>query len=258
MLKKYIGDRAFYRRVMAISLPLIVQNAITNFVSMLDNLMVGQVGTLPMSGVAIGNQLLFVFNLCIFGACSGAGIFTAQFHGSGDEDGIRYTFRFKLLINSLLTLIGCSVFFLWGDKLVLLYLQGEGDPADAAVVCNTLKELRGHLPMFGVDLGHQLIAMSYGANITKMKFGHRGANHPVKYLENGKIEIVTQNHGYTVEESSLEGTPLAVTHRNLLDGTVAGIEAITDKTFSVQYQPDCAPESSSTYLFDKFIKMMEE
>ena len=136
--------------------------------------------------------------------------------------------------------------------------NGPGDPADAAVVCNTLKELRGHLPIFGVDLGHQLIAMSYGANITKMKFGHRGANHPVKYLENGKIEIVTQNHGYTVEESSLEGTPLAVTHRNLLDGTVAGIEAITDKTFSVQYQPDCAPESSSTYLFDKFIKMMEE
>ena len=136
--------------------------------------------------------------------------------------------------------------------------NGPGDPADAAVVCNTLKELRGKLPMFGVDLGHQLIAMSYGANITKMKFGHRGANHPVKYLENGKLEIVTQNHGYTVEESSLEGTPLAVTHRNLLDGTVAGIEAITDKTFSVQYQPDCAPESSSTYLFDKFIKMMEE
>ena len=93
--------------------------------------------------------------------------------------------------------------------------NGPGDPADAAVVCNTLKELRGHLPIFGVDLGHQLIAMSYGANITKMKFGHRGANHPVKYLENGKIEIVTQNHGYTVEESSLEGTPLAVTHRNL-------------------------------------------
>ena len=136
--------------------------------------------------------------------------------------------------------------------------NGPGDPADAAVVCNTLKELRGKLPMFGVDLGHQLIAMSYGANITKMKFGHRGANHPVKYLENGKLEIVTQNHGYTVEESSLEGTPLEVTHRNLLDGTVAGIEAITDKTFSVQYQPDCTPESSSTYLFDKFIKMMEE
>ena len=136
--------------------------------------------------------------------------------------------------------------------------NGPGDPADAAVVCKTLQELRGKLPMFGVDLGHQLIAMSYGANITKMKFGHRGANHPVKYLENGKLEIVTQNHGYTVEESSLEGTPLAVTHRNLLDGTVAGIEAITDKTFSVQYQPDCTPESSSTYLFDKFIKMMEE
>jgi carbamoyl-phosphate synthase small subunit len=136
--------------------------------------------------------------------------------------------------------------------------NGPGNPADAAVVCDTIQALRGKLPIFGVDLGHQLIAMSYGASISKMKFGHRGANHPVKCLDNGKIEIVAQNHGYVVDEATLEGTPLTITHRNLLDNTIAGIEAPVDKVFSVQYQPDCTPEASSTYLFDKFIKLMED
>ena len=81
ILKRYIGDKAFYRRVLAITIPIIIQNGITNFVSLLDNIMVGQVGTLPMSGVSIANQLLFIFNLTVFGACGGAGIFTAQFSG---------------------------------------------------------------------------------------------------------------------------------------------------------------------------------
>ena len=84
MLKRYIGDKAFYRRVFAVAIPIIIQNGITNFVSLLDNVMVGQVGTIEMSGVSIVNGLLFVFNLCVFGASSGAGIFTAQFHGSRD------------------------------------------------------------------------------------------------------------------------------------------------------------------------------
>ena len=136
--------------------------------------------------------------------------------------------------------------------------NGPGNPADAAVICQTIKSLRGKLPIFGVDLGHQLIAISYGAKNEKMKVGHRGANHPVKCLESGKLEIVVQNHGYTIDEASLSGTPLTITHRNLLDNTIAGIEAVEDKIFSVQYQPDCSPEASSTYLFDKFIKLMEE
>lgn len=132
MIKRYIGDRAFYRRVMAVAVPIIIQNAITNFVSMLDNIMVGQIGTIPMSGVSIVNQLMFVFNLCIFGASSGAGIFTAQFHGSRDHEGIRHTFRFKVISCLALTLAGCGLFLLAGDDLIRLYLQGEGDPADAA------------------------------------------------------------------------------------------------------------------------------
>ncbi|MBO7263727.1 MAG: glutamine-hydrolyzing carbamoyl-phosphate synthase small subunit [Alistipes sp.] len=136
--------------------------------------------------------------------------------------------------------------------------NGPGNPAEASVVCETIKALQGKLPIFGVDLGHQLIAMSYGAENVKMKVGHRGANHPVKNLESGKLEIVAQNHGYTVDEESIASTPITVTHRNLLDDTVAGIEVMEDHIFSVQYQPDCSPESSSTYLFDKFIKLMEE
>ena len=133
MLKRYIGDRAFYKRVLAVVLPIIIQNGITNFVSLLDNIMVGQVGTVQMSGVSIVNQLMFVFNLCIFGATAGAGIFTAQFYGSKDQDGIRHTFRFKLLISAMLTAVGIGVFLLGGKSLISLYLQGEGAPENAAL-----------------------------------------------------------------------------------------------------------------------------
>ena len=93
---KFIGDKAFYRRVLFLAIPLIVQNAITSFVNFLDNIMVGQIGTEQMSGVAIVNQLMFVFNICIFGGVSGAGIFGTQFYGKGDYEGQKYTFRFKL------------------------------------------------------------------------------------------------------------------------------------------------------------------
>ena len=134
MLKRYIGDRAFYARALKIAVPMIIQNGITNFVSLLDNIMVGQVGTLPMSGVSVVNGLLFVFNLCIFGATSGAGIFTAQFHGSADAEGIRHTFRFKTLVCLLLTALGCGIFLAGGTGLIGLYLQGEGSAEDARQV----------------------------------------------------------------------------------------------------------------------------
>lgn len=136
--------------------------------------------------------------------------------------------------------------------------NGPGDPADVEVVSKTINALRGKLPIFGVDLGHQLIAIAYGATNDKLLFGHRGANHPVKCLDNEKLEIVTQNHSFVVNEASLADTSLTVTHRNLLDDTIAGIESIEEKVFSVQYQPDCTPGASSDYLFDKFIKLMEE
>lgn len=131
MLKRYIGDRAFYRQIFTVAIPIIIQNGITNFVSLLDNIMVGQVGTIPMSGVSIVNSLLFVFNLSIFGASSGAGIFTAQYYGRQDHQGIRYTFRFKILICTVLTLIAGGIFSLQGKQLIGLYLTGEGDAASA-------------------------------------------------------------------------------------------------------------------------------
>ena len=125
-------NRQVYKRILAVALPMMIQNGITNFVQMLDNVMVGQVGTIPMSGVAIVNQLMFVFNLCVFGAASGAGIFTAQFKGREDHAGIRHTFRFKLIVGALLSAAGIGIFLTFGKDLISLYLTGEGTPEEAA------------------------------------------------------------------------------------------------------------------------------
>ena len=133
MLSRYIGDRAFLKKVLLIAVPIIIQNGITQFVSLLDNIMVGTVGQLPMSGVAIANQLILIFNLCVFGATSGAGIFTAQFHGKGDHEGIRHSFRFKIIVCLVVTALALTVFSLFGQPLIGLFLTGEGDPADAAL-----------------------------------------------------------------------------------------------------------------------------
>jgi len=142
MLRKYIGDKAFYKRVLVIAIPMMIQNGITNFVSLLDNIMVGQVGTAQMSGVSIVNQLMFVFNLTIFGLTTGAGIFTAQFHGSRDVDGVRYTFRYKF-ISSMLATLGCiAILFFAQTPLITTFLQGEGTPEDAAEI---LKYGKGYL-----------------------------------------------------------------------------------------------------------------
>ena len=116
----------------------------------------------------------------------------------------------------------------------------------------------GKLPIFGICLGHQIIALAYGASTYKLKFGHRGGNHPVKNLQTGKVEITSQNHSYAVKADSLAGTGLTVTHVNLLDGTVEGQKCAADRIFSVQYHPESAPgPQDSAYLFDEFIAMME-
>lgn len=130
MLKRYIGDKAFYRRVFSIAIPIIIQNGITNLVNLLDNIMVGQLGAPAMSGVAVVNQFIFIYNLCLFGANSGAGIFTAQFHGSKDHEGVRATFRFKLIIALILTVLGGVVFSMFPQQLIRLFLQGEATPQE--------------------------------------------------------------------------------------------------------------------------------
>ena len=128
MLTKYIGDRAFYRKLFSVMLPILVQNLITNFVNLLDNVMVGQVGTEPMSGVAIVNQLLFVFNLCMFGGLAGAGIFTSQFYGKNDSKGVRDTVRLMIWIAAGILLVFGSLFLLRGPKLIGLFLhEGKED-----------------------------------------------------------------------------------------------------------------------------------
>ncbi len=126
--KKFFGNKAFYKMALAVAVPIMIQNGITQFVSLLDNIMVGRVGTEQMTGVSIANTLFFVFNLSIFGAVSGAGIFGAQFFGSGDHEGVRHSFRFKLLICAVMTFLGLGIFLLFGDQLIMLYLKGEGTP----------------------------------------------------------------------------------------------------------------------------------
>ena len=123
---RYVGNKRFYRMTLGIAVPIMIQNGISNFVSMLDNIMVGNVSAEQMSGVSIVNQLIFVFNLMIFGAVSGAGIFGAQFFGSGDTKGVRDTFRFKIVSCGLLTALGILIFLGFGDELIRMYLQGEG------------------------------------------------------------------------------------------------------------------------------------
>lgn len=141
-MNKLIGDRAFYRRLIAIMFPILIQNVITNFVSLLDNIMVGQVGTEPMSGVAIVNQLLFVYNLCIFGGLAGAGIFTAQYYGNNDNKGVADTFRGKVYIALGVIIIGFVVLGGFGKELIMQFIHEGGDGLDMAA---TLGYGRGYL-----------------------------------------------------------------------------------------------------------------
>lgn len=141
----------------------------------------------------------------------------------------------------------------------LFLSNGPGNPEDVQTVINVVRELRGKLPIFGICLGHQMISLALGAKTFKMKFGHRGGNHPVKNLETGKLEITSQNHSYAVDVKSLDGTDLKLTHVNLLDDTAEGVKCEKDKLFSVQYHPESAPgPQDSAYLFDEFIALMQK
>ena len=137
--------------------------------------------------------------------------------------------------------------------------NGPGDPTDVPQTIKTIRTLIGSAPLFGICLGHQIISLACGAKTYKLKFGHRGGNHPVKNLLTGRIEITSQNHSYAVDRDSLAHTPLSITHVNLLDHTVEGVASKKDKVFSVQYHPESAPgPQDSVYLFDEFIRMMEK
>ena len=162
MQNKLFGSRAFYRRVLAVGVPIMVQNAITNFVSLLDNVMIGRVGTVEMSGVAIANQLLFVFNLIVFGAVAGAGIFGAQFYGNNDMDGVQHTMRFKLIICTVLTGICIAVLAAFGPQLIGLYLKGEGRIEDAEA---SLKFGLEYMRVMYIGLIPYAITQAYAATL---------------------------------------------------------------------------------------------
>lgn len=131
--------------------------------------------------------------------------------------------------------------------------NGPGDPKDVPEVIEEVKKLIGKKPMFGICLGHQLISLALGADTYKLKFGHRGSNQPVKNLLNTRVHITSQNHGYAVDDKSLEGLPLEVTHVNVNDGTVEGVRHTSLPLFSVQYHPEASPgPDDNMYLFDQF------
>ncbi|MBQ6898665.1 MAG: MATE family efflux transporter, partial [Clostridia bacterium] len=139
-IRNLIGDKAFYKMTFTVAVPIMLQNFITNLVNMLDNIMVGSVGTEQMTGVSVVNQLIFIFNLAIFGAISGVGIFTAQIYGKKDNDGIRYTLRYKLYICIVLLVIALGIFIFFGENLISLFLHESGDGVDISLVMKYAKE----------------------------------------------------------------------------------------------------------------------
>ncbi len=164
---------------------------------------------------------------------------------------------------------GCNVTVLpWNSSLKdverlnpdgVFFSNGPGDPENVEPAIELMRNLRGKYPVFGVCLGHQIISLAYGARVYKLKFGHRGGNHPVKNLLTGKVEITSQNHSYAVDMESIKNTGLEITHLNLLDHTVEGVRCKEDKVVCVQFHPESAPgPRDSAYLFDQFIEMMKE
>lgn len=177
MLKKshFIGTRDFYRHTLQIAVPIMVQDGITNFVGMLDNIMVGQVGTNEMSGVAIVNQLIFVYNLMIFGGLAGIGIFTAQFAGKNDQEGIRYTIRMKVMLGLLLSGLAVLVFALQGERLISLWLRGESGVGDLGLTLTSAKGyllvmLLGFVPFAGTQVFASTLREN-GETMVPMKAG---------------------------------------------------------------------------------------
>ena len=174
-MRKFIGDKAFYKMVILVAVPIIIQNGITNFVGLLDNIMVGRVGTEQMSGVAIVNQLLLIYNLSIFGAISGAGIFGTQFFGCKDYKGVRHIFRFKMYACLLITFIGAGILFFWGEDLIRLYLHDEGGGQSLEAALSYGKQyllvmIFGLLP-FGVEQVYTSTLRECGETVVPMKAG---------------------------------------------------------------------------------------
>ncbi len=167
MTNKYFGDKTFYKTVLVVAIPLIIQQLITSFVNMLDNIMVGQTGTLAMSGVSVSNQIITVFNLAIFGSVSAASIFGAQFAGKKDTDGVRYCLRFKLIVEVVIALLFVSLFTFFGDKLIGLFMHPEQD--DASDIAQTMEYALSY--MHWMTLGFIPFALSQSISSSMRESG---------------------------------------------------------------------------------------
>jgi carbamoyl-phosphate synthase small subunit len=180
-----------------------------------------------------------------------------------------YDFGIKLNILRRLAAHGCQIrvfpastpaaeVLAWEPDGIFLS-NGPGDPAAVTYAVDSVKQLvKADVPMFGICLGHQLMGLALGARTYKLKFGHRGGNHPVKQLDSGAIEITSQNHGFAVDPDSLP-SDVRVTHLNLYDGTIEGLRHIDKPIFSVQYHPEAAPgPHDADYLFEEFLTEMEK
>ncbi len=194
-----------------------------------------------------------------------------HYKGTGTENGI---FRVALLdygikLNIVRSLLnrGCEVYqfpaaasaeeVLAVQPDGIMLSNGPGDPKDCGQQIQTIRELLGKKPLFGICLGHQLTALAMGADTEKLKYGHRGSNHPVKDLERDLTYITSQNHGYTIVEESLDKSKMAVSHKNMNDGTVEGVRYLKIPAFTVQFHPEASPGPADTaYLFDRFLEMM--
>ena len=168
----YIGDRAFYHRLFVLLIPMIIQQAITSFVSLLDNVMVGRLGTEAMSGVAIVNQLQFIFNLTIFGGLAGASIFGAQFFGKGDHAGVRAAFRFKMIFSVIVSALSIAAFAAFGEELINLFLTDDGSGSDLALTLSEAETylfvmLFGILP-FGISQSYSSTLRETGETVAPM------------------------------------------------------------------------------------------
>ena len=163
--KRFIGNREFYREVAIIVIPMIIQNTVTNIVSMLDNLMVGAIGTVPMAAVSIINYMLFVFNLCVFGGLSGPGIFATQYAGAHDDDGIRHCFRFKFITMMLMTAAATAILLIFEKPLIGCFLKGEGSPEEIA---QTFETSRQYLQIMLFGLLPFAFAMMYSSALREL------------------------------------------------------------------------------------------
>ncbi len=171
---RYFGDKQFYIKVMRVAVPIMIQQGITNFVNMLDNIMVGRLGTDPMSGVSIVNELMFVFNLCIFGGLSGVGIFTAQFYGKKDTEGVRYTFRMQVILSLALAGLGILVFLAAGDPLISVFLHegSEGSIPDTFAAARQYLAIMlvGMIP-FAMTQAYSSTLRNTGETVVPMRAG---------------------------------------------------------------------------------------